>query len=184
MYKTLRKPTKGEETWGDVGVNTVGKLAKWAASLPKEAQNIVCFQLANEPALGPSSPDIYKAILGFYDAAIKAARKHMPTTPLVTSFMGPSPAVTEYLKTQGDADKAAGGGGLLGDHHYYLNWQALVVSPGVPAMNGMPWDEIHRRACILEVHSPPDPHVHLLTLPSSHISHVCYLSYPIPMHPS
>jgi len=138
------------KTWGDVGVETVDKLAAWVAKLPKEAQNVVCFQLANEPALGPSSPDIYAAILRFYDAAIKAARKHIPKVPLVTSFMGPSPAVTSYLKTHSEADVKSGGGGLLGDHHYYLNWQALTVSPGVPAVNAMPWDEIHRRACILE----------------------------------
>mmetsp|Transcript_22038 Transcript_22038/g.47472 ORF Transcript_22038/g.47472 Transcript_22038/m.47472 type:complete len:566 (-) Transcript_22038:346-2043(-) len=149
-YETLRVPRPGERTWGDVGINTVEALAKWVAAQPEEAQNIVCFQLANEPALGPSSPAVYAAILAFYQRAIAAARKHLPTTPLVLSFMGPSPAVTRFMTSAGEVDEAAGGGGLLGDHHYYLNWQALGVGPGVPAANAMPWDEIHRRACQLE----------------------------------
>ena len=133
--------------WPDVGVNAVGGLASWLAALPEEASSVVAFQLANEPALGPSSEAVYAAILGFYRRAMLAARKHLPTIPLVLSFMGPTPQVQEFLREADAADRKAGGGGYVGDHHYYSNWQACCgVGPGVPAINQMPWDEIHRRA--------------------------------------
>ena len=151
-YPTQRKPTEGEAEWPDVAVNAVGKLAKWVAELPTEAEGVVvCFQMANEPALGPSSFEVYAAILGFYKRAMKAARQHLKDVPLVFSFMGPTPTVTTFLKDSDAAERAAGNGGIIGDHHYYLNWQACCgTGPGVPAINQMPWDEIHRRACILE----------------------------------
>jgi hypothetical protein len=137
--------------WPDVGVNAVAALAKWVSELPQEANSVVAFQLANEPALGPSSTEVYAAILAFYDRAKTEARKYMPTTPLIFSFMGPTPETQEYLRVADATDKLAGGDGFLGDHHYYLNWQACCgVGPGVPAINQMPWDEIHRRACLLE----------------------------------
>jgi len=138
--------------WPDVGVNAVAKLAKWVSELPEDASgSVVAFQLANEPALGPSSAEVYAAILSFYDRAKTEARKYLPVTPLIFSFMGPTPATQKYVREADAADKLVGGGGFLGDHHYYLNWQACCgVGPGVPAINQMPWDEIHRRACLLE----------------------------------
>jgi len=151
VYPSLREPKEGEMEWPDVGVNAVAGMAKWIAALPAEAQSVVCFQLANEPALGPSSPEVYAAILAFYGRAMSAAREHLKDIPLVLSFMGPTPATQTFLKQADKEDREAGHGGYLGDHHYYLNWQACCgVGPGVPAINHMPWDEIHRRACILE----------------------------------
>ena len=151
VYPTKRQPKEGMEEWPDVGVAAVDYLAHWIAHLPKEAQSVKVFQLANEPALGPSSPAVYAAILAFYDRSMKAARKHLPTLPLILSFMGPSKPVLEALTKANADDKAVGGGGYIGDHHYYLNWQACCgVGEGVPALNQMPWDEIHRRACLLE----------------------------------
>jgi len=151
VYPTTRMPREGEMEWPDVGVNAVAALAKWVSELPQEANSVVAFQLANEPALGPSSTEVYAAILAFYDRAKTEARKYMPTTPLIFSFMGPTPETQEYLRVADATDKLAGGDGFLGDHHYYLNWQACCgVGPGVPAINQMPWDEIHRRACLLE----------------------------------
>jgi len=32
-YPTTRVPRAGEATWGDVGVNAAGAMAKWAAAL-------------------------------------------------------------------------------------------------------------------------------------------------------
>jgi len=75
----------------------------------------------------------------------------LPTTPVIMSFMGPTPDVREVLLRVNAEDRKAGGGGIVGDHHYYLDWQACCgLAPGVPAINSMPWDEIHRRACRLE----------------------------------
>ena len=55
------------------------------------------------------------------------ARAHLPTTPLVMSFMGPSLAVTNFVKKLVEQDRRKGAGGALPpiivDHHYYLNWQ-------------------------------------------------------------
>uniref|UniRef100_A0A7S2GNX6 glucan 1,3-beta-glucosidase n=1 Tax=Haptolina brevifila TaxID=156173 RepID=A0A7S2GNX6_9EUKA len=151
VYPTTRKPREGEMEWPDVGVNAVSALAKWVSELPEDADCVTAFQLANEPALGPSSPEVYAAILAFYDRAKSEARKYMPTTPLIFSFMGPTPATQTYMREADAADRLAGGDGFFGDHHYYLNWQACCgVGPGVPAINQMPWDEIHRRACLLE----------------------------------
>lgn len=152
VYPTTRKPREGEMEWPDVAVNAVGSLAKWIKELPDEAQGtVVCFQMANEPALGPSSFEVYQAILSFYKRAQAAARMHLTDVPLVFSFMGPTPTVTTFLRETDAAERAAGNAGIIGDHHYYLNWQACCgLGPGVPALNQMPWDEIHRRACILE----------------------------------
>lgn len=150
-YKTLRVPKDGEREWVDVGVNSVGSLAKWLSELPEEAQTVIAFQLANEPALGPTTREIYLGILSFYERALVEARKHLPTVPLIFSFMGPTPDVRAVMLKVQAADKKAGGGGIIGDHHYYLDWQACCgTAPGVPALNSMPWDEIHRRTCRLE----------------------------------
>ena len=84
------------------------------------------FQLANEPALGTST-STDDAINSFYTRAHAVARAHLPTTPLVMSFMGPSLAVTNFVKKLVEQDKRKGAGGALPpiivDHHYYLNWQ-------------------------------------------------------------
>ena len=138
VYTTKRVPTKGEISWGDVGVNNVGKLAQWIAELPEEAQSVSVFQLANEPVLGAGDV-LDSAVNAFYDRALLAARAHLPTMPLVLSFMGPSPGVLNFLqKANLDAP-----GSVMVDHHYYLNWQSPM---GVE----MPWAEIHRRACHAE----------------------------------
>ena len=138
VYPTTRTPSEGASSWGDVGVNAVSDLAVWIAALPEEASSVAAFQLANEPVLGAG--DIYDgAVNAFYKRALSAARAHLPTMPLVLSFMGPSPNVLSFLKNAGDTST----GPVLADHHYYLNWQSPV---GVT----MPWAELHRRACIAE----------------------------------
>ena len=141
----------GEHDWVDVAVNSVSSLAAWISSLPEEAQTVVAFQLANEPALGPTSREVYLGILAFYERALVEARKHLKSIPVIFSFMGPTPDVREVMLRVNKADREAGMGGIVGDHHYYLDWQACCgLAPGVPALNSMPWDEIHRRACRLE----------------------------------
>lgn len=148
FYPTTRRPSDGARTWGDVGVNAVGALAEWVAALPKETRRAVsALQLANEPALGP--PGIFDAEINrFYMRALRAARRHLPTLPLLMSFMHPLPTVIDFLAAAAAegaalAGGAAGGGTILADHHYYLNWQC-------PAGALFSWDEIHRRACMLE----------------------------------
>ena len=151
VYKTLRKPTPEMEEWPDVGINAISQMAKFISELPKEADSVICFQLANEPALGPTSREIYQGIVAFYDRGYKEARKFLPKLPLIFSFMGPTPEARAWLSAANAKDLAAGGSGLTGDHHYYINWQACCgLGYGVPAINAMPWDEIHRRACLLE----------------------------------
>lgn len=54
--------------------------------------------------------------------------------------------VFPFLKSAGEADAKIAGGGVLSDHHYYLNWQGWMLPPG----EKMPWKELIRRACILE----------------------------------
>ena len=69
-YATSRQPKRGEATWGDVGVNAVGKLAAWLGTLPPSEQAAVrAFQLANEPALGTST-STDDAINTFYRRAV------------------------------------------------------------------------------------------------------------------
>ena len=114
VYPTTRKPREGEMEWPDVGVNAVSALAKWVSELPSDADCVVAFQLANEPALGPSSTEVYAAILAFYERARSEARKYLPTVPLIFSFMGPTPATQNYLREADAADKLAGGDGFLG----------------------------------------------------------------------
>jgi len=137
FYPTTRKIRKGEISWGDVGVNSIAALAEWIAQLPDEASAVAAFQLANEPVLGAGDV-LDSAVNAFYQRALDAARSHLPTLPLILSFMGPSSGVLNFLKEASETK-----GPVLADHHYYLNWQ----SPGGVTM---PWDEIHRRACIAE----------------------------------
>ena len=149
FYKTTRTASASESSWGDVGVNSVAALAAWLAALPDEAQSVCAFQLANEPALGP--PGIYDdAVAEFYARAHAKVRSHLPSTPLIFSFMGPSPSAIKLLKesnSKASVTAEKGGAGLpaevLADHHYYLNWQS-------PVGEDLPWDEIHRRACVRE----------------------------------
>jgi len=137
VYPTSRKPSATARTWGDVAVNAVGALAAWVSLLPVEAAAVSALQLANEPALGP--PGIFDdEINRFYERALAAARTHLPTTPLLMSFMHPLPTVIAFLKAA-----AADGQLVLADHHYYLNWQC-------PADEPFTWPEIHRRTCLLE----------------------------------
>jgi len=103
-------------------------------------------QLANEPALGP--PGIFDAEINrFYERALLAARAHLPTTPLLMSFMHPLPTVIDFLRastaTSARLADGAVGAEVLADHHYYLNWQSPQDEP-------FSWEEIHRRACLLE----------------------------------
>lgn len=146
VYPTTRARTDGEGTWSDVAVNTVGELSKWIKALPNEASCVVAYQLANEPALGPDIPAVTLGINLFYERAIATAREQLPSIPLVLSWINPSPEVFPFLKKMGDADKTAKGGGVISDHHYYLNWQGWMLPPG----ELMPWAEMHRRACVLE----------------------------------
>ena len=102
------------------------------------------FQLANEPALGTST-STNDEINRFYSRAHAAARAHLPTTPLVMSFMGPSLTVTNFVKKLVEHDVRKGVGGALPiivDHHYYLNWQ---LPDGCYAWDGscqMTWDQV------------------------------------------
>ena len=145
-----------------MGVNAVDRLAAWLAALPASEQVAVrALQLANEPALGtPTSSDdsptpTDHAIHRFYTRAHAAARAHLPTTPLVLSFMGPSLAVTNFVKQLAEQDESEGkGGGLpvVVDHHYYLNWQ---LPEGCYAWDGscqMTWAQVHERACMPATH--------------------------------
>ena len=154
-YPTTRVPRDGEETWGDVGVNAVAKLAEWIAALPSEASSVAAFQLANEPALGADAglgappKEKEEAVNAFYERALPAARAHLPKLPLVLSFIPPTSAVMDFLdKVDGRWYGASGGGPLLADHHYYLNFQAPAKGPTADdPMCCMTWDEIHERAC-------------------------------------
>ena len=87
-YKTTRVPRAGEASWGDVGVNALGAMAKWVAALPDEAAAVAALQLANEPALaadgglgGPSkakedasTPKIRDAAAEFLAPTFEAAK--------------------------------------------------------------------------------------------------------------
>ena len=139
-YSTTRAPRAGEVTWGDVGLNAVAALAQWIADLPPEAGSVYAYQLANEPALGP--PGIYEEhVNAWYERALPAARLHLPTLPIVLSFIPPTSLVTDFLsKIAASPASLNGGAPLLADHHYYLNWQE-----GIDVVMG--WDEIHSRAC-------------------------------------
>jgi hypothetical protein len=123
-------------------------MAQWISELPDELQSVVvALQLANEPALGTST-STNDAINEFYTRAHKAARAHLPATPLVLSFMGPSPTVIDFLAGLQADDRAvpAGVSPVVADHHYYLNWQA-------PVGTTMGWPEIHHRACAPATHA-------------------------------
>lgn len=150
VYKTTRVPSDEAATWGDVGVNSIRALAAWVASQPPEvAKAVAAVQLANEPALGP--PGIFDdEINRFYERALAAARAHLPTTPLLMSFMHPIPRVIDFLRAAAATSKQLGGASeaaslppIVADHHYYLNWQAPETEP-------LEWPELHRRACLLE----------------------------------
>ena len=155
-YKTTRVPRAGEASWGDVGVNALGAMAKWVAALPDEAAAVAALQLANEPALaadgGLGGPSKAKedAVNAFYQGAIAAVRPHLPSLPLILSFIPPSPGVMGFLQ---GASLASSGPHLV-DHHFYLNW--LDVDPATRVADPtnpddpkccMPWAEIHRKAC-------------------------------------
>ena len=153
-YTTTRVPRAGEASWGDVGVNAVGALAAWVAALPTEAAAVAALQLANEPALaadgglGGPSKSKEDAVNSFYQGAIEAVRPHLPSLPLILSFIPPSAGVMTFLA--GLSSSAP----HMVDHHFYLNW--LDVDPATRVVDPtnpddpkccMPWAEIHRRAC-------------------------------------
>ena len=155
-YQTTRVPRAGEASWGDVGVNALGAMAEWVAALPDEAAAVAALQLANEPALaadgGLGGPTKSKedAVNAFYQAAIAAVRPHLPSMPLILSFIPPSAGVMSFLQ----GPRLAASGPHLVDHHFYLNWldvdpKTRVVDPTNPddPKCCMPWAEIHRRAC-------------------------------------
>ena len=163
VYPTSRVPQDGERTWDDVGRNSVEKLAKWLSALPTEAQSVVAFQLANEPALGADAgmgkPPKEKedAVNGFYAKLLPLVRAHLPSLPLVLSFIPPTDTVMAFLQKADEDDAPMRTKGskamILADHHYYLNFQQPDVPP--PQIEGerydpmccMTWPEIHRRAC-------------------------------------
>ena len=151
VYKTTRTPTDEEGTWSDVAINAVGTLAKWIKTLPAEASCVIGFQLANEPALGPDIPAVTTGINLFYERAIVAAREHLPSLPLVLSWINPSPQIWPFLKSTDEADRAAKGGGILSDHHYYLNWQGCAERAHPRAKS-----EEHAPANVLALLRAPD----------------------------
>jgi hypothetical protein len=153
-YKTTRVPRAGEASWGDVGVNAVGALAEWVAALPAEAAAVAALQLANEPALaadgglGGPSKSKEDAVNTFYQGAIEAVRPHLPSLPLILSFIPPSAGVMTFLAGLSSSEPH------MVDHHFYLNW--LDVDPATRVVDPtnpddpkccMPWADIHRRAC-------------------------------------
>ena len=133
-YATTR-PRDGR-SWGDVGLASVEALAAWLGALPEaEASAVAGLQLANEPALNTDGYDA--AVKAYYRAAVERARAHLPQLPLYMSFIPPNDgAVPAFV---GEV-KAAGGGAIVIDHHWYLNWAA-------PAGTQLGWREMHRRAC-------------------------------------
>jgi len=133
VYPTLRRR---EGHWRDVSVEAVSKLAAWVRDLPDDlAGVVVAVQLANEPALNSGGFDAM--IKEFYTEALHAARENLPSLPLVLSFIPPNDyAVPAFLNSL----MAGGGGQLLADHHWYLNWagpEGVILS----------WADLHRRAC-------------------------------------
>jgi len=138
-YPTTRKPTQGTATWRDVGVNAVSALAEWIAALPEEAACVVAFQLANEPAIGIAGSPYLHSVNLWYERALQAAREHLPSMPLVLSWLEPSDVVTAFLKSAKRSEKDV----LVADHHYYLNWLAIPQF-GMPLLT---WAKLHRAAC-------------------------------------
>ena len=147
-YPTTRTAKAGAATWAEVGVNAVGALAEWVAALPPEAAAVAALQLANEPALaadaGMGGENFAKeaAVDAFYEAALAAARAHLPALPLALSFIPPTPGVVAFLQRLTKKKDAAP---VLVDHHYYLNFQAATVPSADDPMCCMPWAEIHAR---------------------------------------
>jgi len=144
-YQTTRERSDADGnplSWGDVGLGSVSALAAWVAALPpEEAATVVGLQLANEPALNTNGYDA--AVKAYYTAAVAAARVHLPSLPLLMSFIPPNDyAVPGFVQDLG----AAGGGTMLIDHHWYLNWAS---APGVT----LTWPDMHRRACHEAVNS-------------------------------
>ena len=139
VYPTSR-PRVGADgtplTWGDVALENTAKIADWISALPDHERAAVAgLQIANEPAL--NSPGFNDAIQTYYAAAVPIARRSLPTTPLILSFLGGQAwGVPAFVKGLVDA----GGGRILIDWHWYLNWAAWDHRV-------MPWDEVHERAC-------------------------------------
>lgn len=137
VYPTTRKPEGDVQSWSDVGVANLGKLAKWIASLPEEDKNVVAgLQLGNEPAL--NSPGYDQAVKAYYRAAISEARASLPSPmPLLMSFIPPNDYdVPAFIEDMSNAYSSP----LLIDHHWYLNWATYEG-------NTLAWGDMHARAC-------------------------------------
>ena len=89
-FTTSRKPEGDVQSWGDVGVQSVGKLAAWITALPAEERAVVAaLQLGNEPALNTAGYD--DSVKAYYRAALSEARASLPSPlPLVMSFIPPN----------------------------------------------------------------------------------------------
>ena len=123
------------QSWSDVGVANLGKLARWVASLPEEDKNVVAgLQLGNEPAL--NSPGYDQAVKSYYRAAISEARASLPSPlPLLMSFIPPNDdGVPAFMEDMSNSYSAP----LLIDHHWYLNWATYEG-------NTLAWDDMHAR---------------------------------------
>ena len=136
-YPTTRRPEGDLQTWSDVGVAAIGKLAHWIAGLPEDERRVIsALQLGNEPAL--NSPGYDQAVKGFYRAALSEARAALPSPlPLIMSFIPPNDLnVPSFIEDISNSYSTP----LLIDHHWYLNWATYEG-------NTLSWSDMHSRAC-------------------------------------
>ena len=120
-YATTRRAT------GAAGATSASRASRrsprGSALCPRRRPAAVAgLQLANEPALNTDGYDA--AVKAYYRAAVERARAHLPQLPLYMSFIPPNDgAVPAFV---GEV-KAAGGGAIVIDHHWYLNWAASLA---------------------------------------------------------
>ena len=77
--------------------------------------------LAADGGLGGPSKSKEDAVNTFYQGAIEAVRPHLPSLPLILSFIPPSAGVMTFLAGLSSSEPH------MVDHHFYLNW--LDVDP-------------------------------------------------------
>jgi len=118
----------------------VASLATWIASLPPDDASVIsALQIANEPAL--NSPGFMSAVSAFYREAVGAARKVLPTLPLVLNFIWPNNYGVDRLLNDLQREAAP----IIFDEHWYLNWAGTFAMADEPAERD--WAQIHSRAC-------------------------------------
>lgn len=114
VYATSRDP---RTLWSDVAVESVANLAGWVSRLPEAERSVIgALQLANEPAL--NSPGYMGAVKAFYRDALAAARKALPTLPLVLNFIYPNNVGIDLFMHE----LQAWGAPLILDVHWYLKY--------------------------------------------------------------